>query len=160
MSLHAREIDAVVRELAPLAGSRVDGVRVHAERALTLELFGRAGAARLLLSAEADLTRLHAASARPPREGEEAPAFQQLLRRELEGARLLALEPLPGDRVVALRFETPAGEQRLVAELTGRHGNLFLVGPDGRIRASAARNLSQRRRSCWAACSRCTPRSA
>ena len=145
MSLNAVEIDAVVRELAPLAGSRVDGVRVHAERALTLDLHGRAGPARLLISAEADRTRLHAASARPPRAAAPS-AFQQLLRRELEGARLAALEPLAGDRVVALRFETARGELRLVAELTGRHGNLFLVGADGLIRASAGRNLSQRRK--------------
>jgi predicted ribosome quality control (RQC) complex YloA/Tae2 family protein len=33
-----------------------------------------------------------------------------------------------------------------VAELTGRHGNLFLVAEDGTILASAGRNLSQRRR--------------
>ena len=35
---------------------------------------------------------------------------------------------------------------RSSAELTGRHGNLFLVGGDGIIRASAGRNLSQRRK--------------
>jgi predicted ribosome quality control (RQC) complex YloA/Tae2 family protein len=144
MSLNAAEIHAVVRELAPLAGARVDGVRVHAERALTLELSGRAGRALLLLSAEPDVTRLHAASAKPPRPGA-APPFQQLLRRELEGARLAALEALPGDRVVALRLEARAGALRLVAELTGRHGNVFLVGADGLILASAGRNLSQRR---------------
>ncbi len=144
MSLTAAEIDAVVRELAPLAGSRVDAVHVHAERALTLELFGRAGAARLLLSAESDVTRLHASSVRPAR-GLAPSGFQQLLRRELEGARLAGLEALPADRVVALRFESARGELGLVAELTGRHGNLFLVGADGVIRASAGRNLSQRR---------------
>jgi predicted ribosome quality control (RQC) complex YloA/Tae2 family protein len=145
VSLTAAEIDAVVRELAPLAGSRVDAVHVHAERALTLDLFGRTGAARLLLSAEADVTRLHASSVRPPR-GVAPSGFQQLLRRELEGARLVAVEALPGDRVASLRFEGARGELRLVAELTGRHGNLFLVGADGIIRASAGRNLSQRRR--------------
>lgn len=145
MSLTAAEIEAIVRELAPLAGSRVDGVRVHAPRALTLDLSGRAGAVRLLVSAEADLTRLHAATARAPRAGSPS-AFQQLLRRELTGARLAAVEALAGDRVVALRFDTPRGELRLVAELTGRHGNVFLVGADGLVRASAARNLSQRRK--------------
>ncbi len=145
MSLTAREIDAVVRELAPLAGSRVDAVRAHAERALTLDLFGRAGPARLLLSAEPDSTRLHAALERPARAGAPSP-FQQLLRRELEGARLAGIETVPGDRVVALLFDTPGGEARLVAELTGRHGNVFLVGADGIIRGSAGRNLSQRRR--------------
>lgn len=144
MSLTAREIDAVVAELAALAGARVDGVRAHGERALTLELFGPRGPARLLLSAEADLTRVHVTRGRPPREGS-PPAFQHPLRRDLEGARLLAVEALPGDRVVALRFAGPAGGVSLVAELTGRHGNLFLVGADGVIRASAGRNLSQRR---------------
>jgi predicted ribosome quality control (RQC) complex YloA/Tae2 family protein len=145
MSLSASEIRAIVEELAPLAGARVDAVRVHSERALTLELFGRAGAARLLLSAEADLTRLHVAAARPAAPDAPLP-FQAALRRDLEGARLAALELVPGDRVVALAFETARGPLRLVAELTGRHGNLFLVGGDGLVRASAAPNLSRRRK--------------
>lgn len=144
MSLNAREIEAVVAELAPLAGSRVDAVRVHAERALTLELFGRAGLVRLLLSAEPDVTRLHVARRRPTRPAG-ASAFQQLLRKELEGARLQGIEALPGERVVTVRLAGSHGELRLVAELTGRHGNLFLVGPDGIVRGSAGRNLSQRR---------------
>jgi len=144
LSLSAFEIAAVAAELQPLAGSRVDAVRVHAERALTLELFGRAGPATLLLSAEPDLTRLHVVRRRPPAPAPPLP-FQALLRRELEGARLAGVVARPGDRVVELSFDTGAGPRRLVAELTGRHGNLFLVGGDGVIRASAGRNLSQRR---------------
>jgi predicted ribosome quality control (RQC) complex YloA/Tae2 family protein len=144
MSLHASEIAAIVEELQPLVGARVDAVRVHAERALTLELFGRSGATTLLLSAETDLTRLHAVQRRPPQPP--APlALQALLRRELEGARLASLSAAAGERVVELQFDAPAGALRLVAELTGRHGNIFLVGADGVIRASAGRNLSQRR---------------
>ena len=90
MSLTAREIAAVVAELAPLAGAHVEAVRVHAERALTLSLRGRAGEALLLLSAEPDVTRLHVA-ARRPRQPDAPFPFQALLRRELEGARLTAL---------------------------------------------------------------------
>ncbi|HET8542104.1 MAG TPA: NFACT RNA binding domain-containing protein [Anaeromyxobacter sp.] len=145
MSLNATEIEAVVAELAPLAGARVDAVRAPSERAVALDLFGREGPARIFLSAEADLTRVHAAAERPTRGGPPG-RFEQLLRAELGGARLAAIETLPGDRVVALRFEAPRGEARLVAELTGRHGNLFLVGADGVIRASAGRNLSERRK--------------
>ena len=145
MSLTAGEIEAVVAELRPLAGARVDAVRVHAERALTLDLRGPAGEVTLLVSAEPDVTRLHAAGARPPQP--ETPwAFQGLLRKELLGARLAALRAVPGDRVVELSFDRAAGPLGLVAELTGRHGNLFLVDGGGIIRASAARNLSQRRR--------------
>src|SRR5512133_654909 len=144
MSLGAREIEAVVRELQPLVGSRVDAVRLHAERALTLELHGAAGTILLLVSAEPDATRLHVAARRPPQP--ESPfAAQAILRKTLEGARLVALVVLAGDRVVAGDFATREGTVRLVAELTGRHGNLFLLGADGVIRASAGRNLSQRR---------------
>jgi predicted ribosome quality control (RQC) complex YloA/Tae2 family protein len=145
MSLTARELEAVVAELAPLAGTRVEAVRVHAERALTLALHGPAGDALLLLSAEPDVTRLHAARRRPP--APETPyGWQALLRRELEGARLARVATLPGDRVAALELVRGGETLRLVAELTGRHGNLFLVGADGIIRASAGRNLSERRR--------------
>jgi predicted ribosome quality control (RQC) complex YloA/Tae2 family protein len=148
MSLSAREIAAVVAELAPLARSRVDAVRVHAERALTLELFGRVGPATLLVSAEPDRTRLHVAERRPSRRAgspDQPYPFQALLRRELEGARLESIRALPRERVVELAFERAAGSLRLVAELTGRHGNLFLLGADGTILASAGRNLSRNR---------------
>ncbi len=145
MSLTAAEIEAVVAELAPLAGARVEGVRAHGERAVTLDVFGPTGRARLLLSAEPDVTRIHAARARPPRAAPGS-AFQAVLRRELDDVRLVAIEAVPGDRVVVLRLEGPRGALRLVAELTGRHGNLFLVGPDGTVRASAGRSVSQQRR--------------
>jgi predicted ribosome quality control (RQC) complex YloA/Tae2 family protein len=145
MSLDSSEIAEVVAELAPLAGARVEAVRVHAERALTLALFGPAGPTLLLVSAEPEVTRLHAATRRPPAPGTSFP-LQAVLRRELEGGRLAAIEAQPGDRVVSLSFETAKGSLRLVAELTGRHGNLFLVGPDGLVRASAGRDLAVRRR--------------
>jgi predicted ribosome quality control (RQC) complex YloA/Tae2 family protein len=144
MSLRSGEIALLIAELRPLAGSRVDAVRVHAERLVTLELRGPAGAATLLLSAEPDLTRIHAATWRPPLHPEPL-AFQVVLRRELSGSRLAAIEAPGGDRVVALRFERPSGPISLVAELTGRSGNLLLVDGAGVVRAMAGKNLSQRR---------------
>ena len=134
----------MVAELTPLRGAQVTGVWVHAERALTLEFYGRGGGALLLLSAEPDLARLHVARRRPA-QPETALAFQIVLRREVEGARLAAIERLPGDRVVTLQLERGPTQVKLVAELTGRHGNLILVGGDGIIRASASRSFSPRR---------------
>jgi predicted ribosome quality control (RQC) complex YloA/Tae2 family protein len=144
MSLSAPEIAAIAAELQPLVGSRVEAVRMHAERALTLELHGRAGSATLLVSAEPELTRLHAVLRRPPQPPSPF-AAQAVLRRELEGARLAAMEARAGERVVELAFDAPSGPLRLVAELTGRHGNLFLVASDGLVRLAAGRNLSPRR---------------
>ena len=85
MSLTALELELVVAELQALRGARVDAVRVHAERALTLELHGRSGTALLLLCAEPEVTRLHVASARPAQP--DAPfAWQAPLRQALEGS--------------------------------------------------------------------------
>jgi predicted ribosome quality control (RQC) complex YloA/Tae2 family protein len=145
VSLTASEIDRIVAELQPLAGSRVSAAWAHGERAVTLELHGRTGEVLLLVSAEADRSRLHAASRRPPQPENPFP-FQAVLRREAEGARLAGITSRAGDRVVTLRMERARGACELVAELTGRHGNLFLVGEDGIIVASAGHNLSQRRR--------------
>ncbi len=144
MSLAASEIAAVVAELQPLAGARVDAIRVHSERTITLDLFGRCGHATLLLSAEADVTRIHAVRRRPATPSSPLP-FQGVLRRELEGATLVRLVASPGDRVVELELARAGRTVRLVAELTGRHGNLFLVGPDGNIVAIASRSASRRR---------------
>ncbi|HTP50397.1 MAG TPA: NFACT RNA binding domain-containing protein [Anaeromyxobacteraceae bacterium] len=144
MSLRQSEIAVVVAELQELAGARIDAVRVHSERALTLEVHRPGGSATLLVSAEPDRTRIHLAWRRPPAPPEPFP-FQAALRRELEGARLASLEVAAGDRVVALGFERGEGRARLVAELTGRHGNLFLLDAGSVILASAGRNLSQRR---------------
>ena len=144
MSLSAAEIAAVARELEPLAGSRVEKVRMHAERALTLDLLARSGPVTILISSEPDVTRVHACAQRPPRP-DRTYHFQALLRRELEGARLASLSAREGDRVVQLRFEREGTARVLVGELTGRHGNLFLLDETGTIRGSAGPNLSQRR---------------
>lgn len=151
MSLSASQIAALVAELQPLVGSRLGGVRLHAERTLTLELLAPSGPVLLLLSAEPDVTRLHVAAQRPP-SPESALPLQPLLRRDLAGARLAALTVRGDDRVVALRWERPPGPEgprpplSLLAELTGRHGNLFLLDEAGVIRAAFARSPSTTRR--------------
>lgn len=150
MSLSASQIAALVAELQPLVGARLLGLRLHAERTLSLELVGRGGPALLLLSAEPEVTRLHLAATRPPAPESPLP-LQPLLRRELAGARLAALAARADDRVVELRWErpaTPEGPQpplRLVAELTGRHGNLLLLDEAGLVRAVFARSPSTTR---------------
>ncbi len=145
MSLTAVELELVVGELQALRGARVDAVRVHAERALTLELHGRSEAALLLLCAEPEVTRLHVSTVRPVQPASPF-AWQAPLRQALEGSRLEALELQAGDRVVTLRFERAGGRVQLVAELTGRHGNLLLVDAGGVVRFMASRVAEPGRR--------------
>ena len=61
-----------------------------------------------------------------------------LLRRHLEGQRLLRVVQEPGERVlrvvVAARDDLgDAAEKHLVVEVMGRHSNIILLHPDGRV---------------------------
>ncbi len=144
MSLSAREIELLVQELQPLQGAFVQKIRVSEPRTVLLELRKPGVSHTLLISAETGRSRLHLCRNRLV--SPEAPfAFQGLLRAQLGGACLTALAGTPNDRVVTLRFRAKTAQRVLVAELLGRHGNLFLLNEQGVIRYSAVPNLSERR---------------
>jgi predicted ribosome quality control (RQC) complex YloA/Tae2 family protein len=145
MSLSAREIELVVEELQPLAGAFVQKIYVPAPRTVLFEV-RRPGASYLLkVCADTGRTRLHLAESRPA--SPEPPyAFQGLLRAQVLGTSLAAIQTTAGERQATLHFRGEDLSLALVAELTGRHGNLFLVDEGtGLIRGSAVPNLSQRR---------------
>lgn len=84
-------IEALVAELAPLAGSRLQRVDVVDERELVLELRVPGRTLRLLASARAGAARLHLLDARPERVIPPGP-LQAFLRSRLVGERLARLE--------------------------------------------------------------------
>jgi len=109
------------------------------------------GENKLLLVAVGNLyARLHLASGRPTRR-ERPTAFVSLLRKELTGSRLISIEQISGDRLARLEFNRPwLGDEgdagrTLIAELTGRHGNLLLLDSGGVILGSIRPNVSHRR---------------
>ena len=94
------------------------------------------GVFRVRLSAAPDGPRVHVQHGRVWRHKGPVGPFFELLARELEGARVTALEQPRGDRLALVRFKTSEGERRcLVCELTGRHANL--VWTDGAERVLA-----------------------
>ncbi|HVF22883.1 MAG TPA: NFACT RNA binding domain-containing protein [Pyrinomonadaceae bacterium] len=58
--------------------------------------------------------------------------FGQVLRDKLSGASVTGVEKEPGDRIVRLRFDSST----LLAQLTGRTADLFLLGEDDLVEAS------------------------
>ncbi|UCE85611.1 MAG: NFACT family protein [Deltaproteobacteria bacterium] len=141
-SMTAVEIGLVAEELARLAdGARIQRVHARAPAGVVLELRAPGCTRLLLIVADPPLTRMHLVEARPERP-ERAPEFVRQLRRQLEGARITGVETTPGDRFA--RLTTDRGT--LVAELTGRHGNLLFADPSGTIRAIARPLRSERRR--------------
>ncbi|HEX7317029.1 MAG TPA: NFACT family protein [Pyrinomonadaceae bacterium] len=135
-------IEEVLEELRPALSGRPWG-KVFQLSANTLAVDFRTGDGRyLLLSADPSRPRLHLI-ARTVRELERASLaptqFALFLRKALGGATLRALTKDAGERVVRFEFSVPdaLGEEHgatLVAQLTGRSSNLFLLDERGRVR--------------------------
>src|SRR5919107_3583071 len=134
-------IEEVLEELRPALVGRPWG-KVFQLSSNTLAVDFRTGGGRyLLLSADPARPRLHLVS-RTVRELERASRpptpFALVLRKALGGATLRALTKDEGERVVRFLFDAPdaVGDVRaatLVAQLTGRTSNLFLLDSHGRI---------------------------
>jgi predicted ribosome quality control (RQC) complex YloA/Tae2 family protein len=140
-TLGARHVRELVDELAPLiVGASVVEVLALPPRDILLYFKDLPGGdaravARVRLSADADAPRLHLQRSRQSHpDGPVGPFFRRLSS-DLVGARLRKLTQVARDRIVAFEFEaTPCGERRvLLAELTGRHANLLLLGPNERL---------------------------
>ncbi len=137
-------IREVSGELGPALVGRPWG-KVFQLSGATLAVDFRTGDGRyLLLSAEPGRPRLHMI-ARTVRELERAALtpspFALILRKTLGGGTLRKLTQDEGERVVRFAFSVPdaTGEERaaaLVAQLTGRTSNLFLLDEHGRIVAT------------------------
>jgi len=99
----------------------------------------------VLVSADPAFSRIHATSRRPPNPAVPF-SFQSLLRARLCGERLEGARQMEGDRVVEISFTSALS---IVAELTGRHANVFLcetrAAGERLIVGSIRPNLSQRR---------------
>jgi predicted ribosome quality control (RQC) complex YloA/Tae2 family protein len=134
-------IAEVVSELASALVGRAWG-KVFQLSAASLAVDFRAADRRFLfVSVEPNQPRLHLVS-RTARELEQAALaptqFALMARKVLGGAALEALTQDEGERVVRFRFSTEdvtgaAREVWLVAQLTGRTANLFLLDEAGRI---------------------------
>jgi predicted ribosome quality control (RQC) complex YloA/Tae2 family protein len=133
-------IEAIMNELREqLVGARISKIHQPSPETLIFKLWTGRETHHLLVSAAPGRSRIHLTRFSYP--NPPAPArFCQLLRARL--SRLLALEQVPGDRIVRLDFSAvdstpdPSGCQSrltLIAELTPRHGNLILLDGQGRI---------------------------
>ena len=134
MALTATEIARVTGELAPaLTGGWIQKIYQPTARTILLEIRAPGQTHRFLISCHQESTRLHlttAAFQNPPT----PPPFCQFLRAHLQGARIDQVEQIQGDRIVQLALTAKEGPCRLVAELTGKTSNLFVLDEAGRIR--------------------------
>jgi predicted ribosome quality control (RQC) complex YloA/Tae2 family protein len=135
-------IGEVLEELRPALLGRPWGKVFQLSPNLLAVDFRTGDGRYLLLSADPARPRLHM-FARTVRELERASytptSFALFLRKALGGATLRSLTKDEGERVVRFKFTVPdvvgkESEATLVAQLTGRSANLFLLDERGRVR--------------------------
>lgn len=138
MPLDAVCLTAVVRELEPfLVGGRVDKIYQPARDEVVLALRGKEGNVKLLLTANPAHPRIQL-TAQNRENPATPPMFCMLLRKHLTGGRILSLTQPPMERVVDLELEVldelgVRSVRHLILEAMGRHSNLILTSPEGRI---------------------------
>ena len=131
----ATVLGAVVAELTPFTGGKVQRVVQPNENTVCLELYGgpNLGVASLLISCHAEQFRIHFVTRRHPNPSE-APTFCMSLRARLDGQHLERVEQVGGDRLVRLSF---ANGHALVIELMGKHSNIMLLDEHKRVVSAA-----------------------
>jgi predicted ribosome quality control (RQC) complex YloA/Tae2 family protein len=136
MMLKTTEIAAIVQEIAPaLVGGWIQKVFQPLSEVLVLEIRTPGQTHRLLCSVNPMTARLHLIR-RPLPNPLRPPAFCQLLRARVQGARLDAIEQVPGDRILRLRLSTGLGPALLLAELFGKKPDVLLLDQDEQIIAT------------------------
>jgi predicted ribosome quality control (RQC) complex YloA/Tae2 family protein len=134
VALSATEIAKVMGELDPaLAGSWIQKIYQPTDRTILLEIRAPGQTHRLLIVCHQESARLHL-TASAFQNPSTPPPFCQFLRAHLQGARIDRVEQIQGDRIVQLTLTAKEGLCRLVAELTGKTSNIFILDEAGRIR--------------------------
>ena len=138
MPLDALCLSGLVHELnTALAGAKIDKIHQPGRDEVVLAVRTTQGNAKLLLSANPSHPRPQLTEI--ARENPDSPPmFCMLLRKHLNGGRILEINQPPLERVVEFRLETldelgDRVERRLILEAMGRHSNLILLDGEGRI---------------------------
>ncbi len=123
--------------LASLPEARIDKIHQPGKEELLIALRYRGGAQKLYLSAGAAAPRIHFTTDAPENPAQ-PPMFCMLLRKRLTGGRLAGIRQEGLERALYLDFDciSELGDPvrlTLAVEIMGRHSNIILLGPDGRI---------------------------
>ena len=137
MAMDGIALGAVIYELQPLIGGKIDKVQQPEKDLLLFVVRASNANHRLLVSTHAENGRIQLTS-RSFDNPMNAPAFCMLLRSRLIGGRICSIRQLGADRVceIIMLARNELFDEvslRLIVELTGKHANLLLLEPNGAI---------------------------
>ena len=138
MALDGITLSMLKKEISEkLIGARVDKIHQPSKEELVMSFRWNGGNGKLLISASANGPRIHftESSVDNPKN---PPMFCMLMRKHLAGAKLVEIEQFGLERMLHLSFATynEFGDpviMKLAVEIMGRHSNIMLIGPDGKI---------------------------
>ena len=138
MSLDSFFITAQTRALdARLSGARIDKIFMPRPAEIVLSIRGEAGNERLMISAGGSNSGVYLTALRP--ENPPAPPMLcMLLRKHMQGGRILSVSQPEGERMMVITFSSTdelgrVSEKRLVCELMGKRTNILLLDESGII---------------------------
>ena len=138
MSLDSFLITAQTRALdARLSGARIDKIFMPRPAEIVLSIRGEAGNERLMISAGGSNSGIYLTSLRP--ENPPAPPMLcMLLRKHMQGGRILSVSQPEGERMMVITFSSTdelgrVSEKRLICELMGKRTNILLLDENGII---------------------------
>lgn len=138
MSLDGIFLHALKNEIETKAlESRVEKVHQPTREEVILHLRSKNGGLKLLLTAKADAPRIHFTKHLPENPAV-PPMFCVLLRKYLNGARLVGVKQAGLERILTLEFESTneLGDKiypKLLIEIMARHSNIILVDENEKI---------------------------
>ena len=129
---------AIVHELNEnLEGARINRIHHPSPMLLRLDVHGKSGSKKVLISASGNATFLRIAEEVP--ENPQTPSgFCMVLRKHLQNGRIERIWQEGMDRVIHFEIQSynelgVAVSLRLTIELMGKHSNIFLLNEDGKI---------------------------
>lgn len=134
MALDGVTLKHLVKELAPqLIGARIDKVVQPEKEEIHLYLRNQGKSLRLLLNISATAARLHLTQENK-KNPTSPPMFCMILRKHLEGGKILNLEQVGLERIVLITVQNyneygDLATLQLYLEIMGKHSNLILVDP-------------------------------
>ena len=117
------------------AGARIDKVHQPSARELVLTLRTGGKNERILLSAHRQMARAHVLRHIRPNNPQDPPMFCMLLRRRIEGGRIISVWQPGWERILGLEIEAQNDfgdlvKYHLILEVMGKHSNLVFCQAD------------------------------
>ncbi|OPX86780.1 MAG: hypothetical protein A4E53_02812 [Pelotomaculum sp. PtaB.Bin104] len=129
---------AITKELEEkLAGGRIDRIHQPAKDDIVLVVHRPGFRGRLLLSAHAQSARVHLTHATRENPAT-APIFCMVLRKHLEGGRIISVRQPGLERMLVIQVESRDelgrhSPKHLISEIMGKHSNIILVEPASNV---------------------------